>query len=323
MTQLPMCAWLVVILVSATACDSQQRQTTPGLDSTELGEREARFARAITHTDSADPEAPIARWLLPPELDEISGLALTADGRLLAHGDQRGQVFEIDYRRGVVVKQFSLGKPTVHADFEGITVVGDTVVLLASDGTLYVFREGTNGARVDYAMHDTKLGHECEFEGVAFDAALHALLLACKNVRIKSLEDALVIFRWKLGAGKGPRLSRLTVPLRGIIGSTGWDGLHPSDITIDPLNGNYLIIASREEALVEITPAGNVIFARRVPGDHYQPEGVAITEDSILIISDEKSLGASEEHKHRGGKDETGVITLYRWPLARAPRETP
>jgi uncharacterized protein YjiK len=322
MSQPPVFAWLVAIVVWGTACDSKQRQTTPGLDSTELAARAARFEQALAHPDS-DSEAPLARWLLPPALDEISGLAITADGRLLAHGDQRAEVFEIDYRRGTVVKQFSLGKPTVHADFEGITMIGDTVVLLASDGTLYMFREGANGARVDYAMHDTKLGRECEFEGVAFDSALRALLLACKNVRIKSLKDALVIFRWKLDGGKGPQLSRLTVPLNRISGSTGWDGLHPSDITIDPLNGNYLIVASREEGLVEITPTGSVIFARGLPGDHYQAEGVAITQDSILIVSDEKSLGASEEHKHRGIKDETGVITLYRWPLARAPRETP
>jgi uncharacterized protein YjiK len=322
MIQLPVSAWLVAILVCGSACDSGQRQTTPGLDSTELAAREARLAQALAQPDS-DSGGPIARWLLPPELNEISGLAVTTDGRLLTHGDQRGQVLEIDYRRGVVVKEFSLGKPTVHADFEGITVIGDTTVLLASDGTLYMFREGAMGARVNYGIHDTKLGRECEFEGVAFDRALHALVLACKDVRVKGLKDALVIYRWKLQQNKEPRVTRLTVPLKQVIGSNGWDGLHPSDITIDPLNGNYLILASREEALVEITPAGKVVFARPLPGEHPQAEGIAITEDSILIVSDERSQGASPKHANRGPPAETGVITLYRWPLARAPRETP
>jgi uncharacterized protein YjiK len=313
MTGLPASAWLLATLLSGAACGPQQHHETPNNDSTELAVREARFTQTVAHRDSsAGTEAPIARWVLPRELNEVSGLALTADGRLLAHGDQQGQVFEIDYRRGVAVKQFELGKPTVHGDFEAIAVVGDTVVLLASNGTLYMFREGANSARVPYTIHDTSLGRECEFEGLAFDPAIRALLLACKNIGMKDLRDALVIFRWSLEGGSTPRLSKLTVPLTQAIGSNNWDGLHPSDLAIDPLNGNYVIIAGREKAIVEITPAGAVVFARPLPGKHAQPEGVAITRDSILIVSDEAS--------HKG---ESGVVTLYRWPLARVQPGAP
>ena len=319
MNHLSIAPWLLAALLGGAACDTKSQKQAPGLDSNELAARADRFAQAVAQPDS-DSEAPIARWLLPPDLNEISGLALTADGRLLTHGDQRGHVFEIDYRRGVVVKEFAVGQPTVHADFEAIAMVGDTTVLLASDGTLYFFHEGANGAHVAVAAHDTKLGNECEFEGLAYDPAIHALLLACKNIHTKSLKDALVIYRWKLEGGNGPQVSRLTVPLHRVIGSNGWNGLHPSDITIDPLNGNYVIIASREEALVEITPTGNVIFARPLPGEHSQPEGIAITKDSILIISDERSVGPTAKHENRGPKDESGVITLYRWPLARIQR---
>ena len=324
MNALPVSVWLLATLLGGAACSPQQGRATPGRDSTELAGREARLERAIAHPDSgAASGAAIARWLMPPELNEISGLALTTDGRLLTHGDKRGQVFEIDYRRGVAVKQFALGKPTAHDDFEAITLVGDTVVLLASNGTLYMFREGANDGRVEYTVHDTKLGSECEFEGVAFDPAIHALLLACKIVHTKSLRDLLVIYRWPLEGGRSARVSKLTVPVKRVIGSNGWDGLHPSDITIDPFNGNYVIIASREKALLEITPAGNVVFARSLPGEHAQPEGVAITRDSILIVTDEKSQGPSAKHTRRALKDESAVMTLYRWPLPRVHQRTP
>jgi len=109
--------------------------------------------------------------------------------------------------------------------------------------------------------------------------------------------------RWSSTAGswsEDSARSRFTVPLKQVIGSNGWDHFHPSDITIDPFNGNYVLIASREQALVEITPAGEVVFSRPLPGAHGQAEGVAITRDSILIISDEKSTGPA-------------AITLYRW----------
>jgi len=321
MTALPGSAWILGTLLVGAAC-GQGRSATPGGDSTEMAAREARFAQHVAQPDTG---AAIARWLMPQELNEISGLALTADGRLLTHGDQRGQVIEIDYRRGVVVKQFSLGKPIVHDDFEAITVVGDTVILLASTGKLYMLQEGANDTRVEYTIHDTGLGRECEFEGLAFDPARRALLLACKVARAKSLKDDLVIVRWNLGSGERSQVSKVTVPLTQVIGSNGWGGFHPSDITINPFNGNYVIIAGREKALVEITPAGKVVLARLIPGEHAQPEGVVITPDSFLIVSDEWAPPSTKKKGggSTGGNMGSAAITLYRWPLAGAQPEAP
>src|SRR6185436_2834006 len=83
------------------------------------------------------------------------------------------------------------------------------------------------------------------------------------------------------------RLSQLAVPLAGVIGTNDWKGLHPSDISVDPVTGNYVLVASLENALVSITPAGDPVFARPLPAVHHQAEGVAVTNDGILIVSDE------------------------------------
>jgi hypothetical protein len=269
-------------------------------DSAELAKREARFEQALTQPDSGkSKEEPIARWLLPSSLTEISGLALTKNDRLLAHGDEQGRIAEIDYRRGTVLKQFLVGSPPVQGDFEGITVAGDVIYLLASNGKLYEFREGANGVRVKYTLHDTQLGRECEFEGVAFEPASNSLLLACKTVGKKSLQDFLVIYRWKLDDKSDSRLSEFKVPLARIIGAHNWKGFHPTDISVDPSSGNYLLVASPEKAMVELTPQGEVISAGPVPGRHNQPEGLAITKEGILIVGDE-------------GGHRRGTITLYR-----------
>jgi hypothetical protein len=175
------------------------------------------------------------------------------------------------------------------------------VFLLASNGKVHEFREGADGERVPYTIHDTRLGRECEFEGVAFDPAINALLLACKQVGRKSLRGNLVIYRWALHPGSGSRLSRLTVPLAPLIGAHEWKGLHPSDITVDPSSGNYVLVAAQEKALVVITPAGAPIFSGPLPKGLEQAEGVAITKDSILIVADE-AIGRP------------AAITLYRWP---------
>ena len=321
----------VLVCAAWLACRPADAAKAGRIDTTELAKRAARLDHALGRPDSSLPDSAaavrqdssadtgaakpatdsvtrdtatdgaIARWILPRELDEISGIALTSDGGLLAHGDERAQVSVIDYRRGVIVRQFVVGHPTVRADLEGIAIANDVVFLLTSKGTLYEFREGANGTRVDYIESDTRLGSDCEFEGLAFDPAINSLLLACKEPKHKRDRDSLVIYRWKL-AGGGERLSRLVLPLSSILPSIKEKEFHPADIAVDPRSGNYVIIASIEKALVEITPDGAVVSARKLAGQHTQPESIAITKDGVLIIGDE------------AGK-RPAALTLYPWPL--------
>ena len=294
-------AWFAMCL-TASAChrspdDLASLDTSP----TALA-RENRLARSLAQPDTGSwHDAPLARWIMPRELREISGLALTKDGRLLAESDEIGKVWELDYRRGILVKRFALGQGGVKGDFEGIAVVDSVLYLLTSKGKLYEFHEGANHADVGYVEHDTKLKDTCEFEGVAYDRSINSLLLACKHVLDSTAANAVVIYRWRLDARKADRLSRLVVPLDSLRGTNNWKAFHPSDITIDPFTGDYVLIASKERGLIEITPAGVPVLAHALPPDHAQPEGVVITKDSILIISDE------------GGAD-LGKITLYKWP---------
>jgi len=313
-------------LAGLAACDetasahSSKAAAMP--DSSALAQRSAQFAQRLAAPDSeATLGGAVARWIMPEQLKEISGLVLTDDGRLLGHGDEHAHVFEIDYRRGVLVKEFTLesGGTPVKGDFEGITTANGSVILFTSDGKLYQFKEGPDGAKLDFTMTDTHLGAQCEFEGVTFEKPTGSLLLACKKVKDKKDKDFVVIYKWKLGADSSGRASKMTVPLADAIGSNEWDGLHPSDITIDPFNGNYVLIASRESAMFEVTPAGKVVFSRPLPGVHAQAEGIAITKDSLLIISDEAAAKNAKPdlHPHRVPDDGThrpAYVTVYRWP---------
>ena len=292
---------LLLALVAAPGCRDTRGQAASQVDANALAEREARLAQSLARGDSAvDRDAPLARWVLPSALAEISGIALTPDGRLLAHNDETGRVFEIDYRRGVVVKQFLLGKQVVHDDFEGITTAGDRIFLLASGGKIYEFKEGKEGQAVPFTITDSRLGRECEFEGVAFDPAINSLLMACKHVGLKSLRDFVVIYRWNLSDTGQSRLTQLRIPMAQVIGTNEWKHFTPSDISVDPSTGNYVLVASQERGLVTVTPAGAVVSSRSLPTTHDMAEGLAITKDSILIVSDEMVRRPA-------------TITLYRW----------
>ena len=286
-----LCATLLAAPACGSAADAARR------DSAELAERKARLDSSLAAP--GDSAKPIARWQLPVRLAEISGLALTPDGRLFAHGDENSRVFEIDYRRGVILKQFTVGPQPIREDFEGITFVDGSLILMTSNGKLYEFQEGADGANVQYRLEDTQLGKECEFEGIAYEAASNSLLLACKNPGPRSQRDQLVIYRWKREGPAAARLSQLIVPVARVVGANRWLRLRPTDLTLDPVTGNYVMVSAQEQALVEITPSGELVSARPLPSGHVQAEGVAITRDGILIVSDE-------------GQGRQGVITLYK-----------
>lgn len=257
---------------------------------------EQRLAKADANPTKA---APVAMWYLPSELKEISGLALTKDGSVLTHDDNLSRIYEIDPKSGIVLDEFTLGTG-VKGDFEAIAIAKDEIFLLNSNGVLYRFRKGSQGAGVPFTFVDLRLGHECEFESMAYEADSAWLVMPCKRSMSKKTKDNLVIYRWRLQGPDSTRLTMMTVPLGEITSRTGWKGFHPSDMTIDPETGNYVIISSHEKGLVEMTPAGVVERAELLPGDHGQPEGVAITDDRILIISDEATKKLAS-------------ITLYRW----------
>jgi uncharacterized protein YjiK len=292
-------ALMVVLALSAMACRGQLDQEKDG-EGDDLVAREARLNQAKSTPDTGVWGAPLARWVMPQRLNEISGLALTDDGRLFAHPDERGIVSELDYRRGVVVKQFTLGRRGVEADFEGIAIAGEVMFLMASNGRLYEFREGANGANVEYSVHDLELGKECEFEGLGYDPAINSLLLVCKKIGIKELKDHLVIYRWSLEESAGQRLTRVATPVSDLMSSEGWQEFRPTSIEVDPQSGNYLV-STAERALVTVNPEGAILSSVQLPTNHDQPEGITVTPDSMIIISDEAVTRPAS-------------ITLYRWP---------
>jgi uncharacterized protein YjiK len=292
-------AFLAGVIACVGSCRDTPRAEAEQLKAISAA-RTQQLERRIVMADANPAQAvALAKWTLPPDLREISGLTLTADGRMLAHDDERGRIYQIDPKTGIVVKRFGLkGDPI--GDFEGITTAGSDIYMLQSDGKLFKFSEGADGEQVSYSQYDTRLGRDCEFEGVAFESESSWLLLACKRNKAKRLKAQLVIFRVPLPISDSSQVSMLTIPLAEVIGSNRWKSFNPSDIAIDPTTGNYVLVSSQEKALAVIAPDGQVVRAEPLPEGHTQAEGVAVTRDSILIVSDEATQTPA-------------AITLYRW----------
>ncbi len=246
------------------ACTDAQSQTLP-----------ARY----------DLERHQARHGMPAPLDEISGLALTSDGRVFAHDDEEAVIYQVDLATGTVSAGFQLGDPALKGDFEGIAVVGDRFFLVSSTGILYEFREAEPGSSAAYEETDTGLGESCEVEGLAWHEVDGTLLLACKQTPD---EDHLVIHRLPLGASSSP-LGPMRVPHAQIRAAGGSREFNASAIAVDPRSGHLILLAARQEQILEITDDGEVVSLYRLTKSrHPRPEGLEFGPGGTLLIADER-----------------------------------
>jgi uncharacterized protein YjiK len=280
------------------ACRDTAQAKAAQVQAVETARKQALARRLASADANPEKQAAVAEWIMPPQLREISGLTLTSRGTVLTHDDNVARVYEIDPKTGILLKGFSL-EGGVRGDFEAITIAGNDIFLLESKGKLYKFREGADATQVPYSLYDTKLGKECEFESLAYEADSTRLVMVCKKIRGKSAPHEVLIYRFPMPLDRAT-MTTIGVPIEDVAGSNKWKDFHASDITIDPITRNYVMIASREKGFVVMTPDGDVVRSGPLPGDHRQPEGVAITTDRLLLISDESNVRPA-------------AITLYPW----------
>jgi hypothetical protein len=263
---------LTLLLLAATTAGCADAQSRPG---------------TLTHYDPQGP--PAQRLELPAELAEVSGMAYTADGRLLVHGDEQAVVYQIDMARGPV-KRFGIGGAggPLLGDFEDIQVVGDRIFLVTSAGEIIEGREGADGATTPPVRRGRGLRGTCEVEGMSWDEASGSMLLLCKQAKGKRWKGQVVILAASPETGEFDPEPRLTIPEAELQRVTGTKGFSGSAITRHPRTGTYLMVAGPQQAYAEIDSTGKVLGGGKLAAErHRQPEGLAIAPDLTLLISDE------------------------------------
>jgi uncharacterized protein YjiK len=231
---------------------------------------------------------------LPAELKEISGMAMTPDGRMFAEQDEAGIVYQIDYKNGNILKKFTLGNPPIKKDFEDIAYGNNKFYLMHSNGDIYEFNEGDDGESVDYKVYKTGLIKQNDIEGMCYDKETNSLLLACKGTSGVEDDNDKAVYSFSLDSMKIN-----TEPKFMLMKSDIKSYFNPSGIERDPKTETFFIIAANGNEIVEISKDGKFLGKEKLPKSvHVQPEGITFSSDGTLFISNE-------------GKDDSGTIVIY------------
>jgi hypothetical protein len=252
----------------------------------------APVSAALAGYDLAAP--PAWRADLPLSLAEISGLAPTGDGAVYAHGDEQAVVFRFDPATRRLTGRFGFGGKggVLRGDFEDIQVVAERVFLVKSDGSIYDAPSAADGKVVDAVRRTAGFGGNCEVEGMAWDPDTRSFLLLCKQVKSKRWKKQIVVLAVSAATWRVEPEPRMVIPEDALEQVTGAKGFSGSAITRHPRTGTYLMVAGPERAYAEVDARGRVLGGGRLDKQrHPQPEGITVTPDLTLLISDESVSG--------------------------------
>ncbi|MBK6946874.1 MAG: SdiA-regulated domain-containing protein [Haliscomenobacter sp.] len=264
-------------------------------------------------------DEPTRTLTLAPELIEISGLALSPDGKyLVCLQDELATLFFLDPQTGSIEKRISFGK---EGDYEGVETVGQELFAVRNSGAVVRVRM-ENGAFKEKETFKNVLNSENDIEGLGYDSVRNSLLLACKGLggqghgfagkkSIYALDlntfalDSIPALCIEYDSLKTYLESQPDLPksddLLKDLGSSPEDfSFSPSGIAVHPLSGHWYLISAKERTLLVVRPEnGQIIHLAKLKGKQLeQPEGICFDEKANLYISSE-------------GKDRAPVVQVY------------
>lgn len=230
------------------------------------------------------------KWDMPILLEEISGISWIDEDHIACVEDEEAIIFIYNTKTSRIEKQIAFGED---GDYEGVAVVNNDAYVLRSDGTLFEVQNYRQDS-ISVNEYSTGLPAKYNFEGVAYDKRKNRLLLAIKdkagdkfkpiyafNLKTKEIEEK-PAFQIEFN---DPVFKVLDQEINHQI-------IRPSEVTINPKNGDVYILEATNPKLLILNSRGKVkklhVFKEEQFG---QPEGLTFDSAGNLYISNEGSGG--------------------------------
>ena len=253
-------------------------------------------ARENNISQSYDLSHPLIKWVLPDELNEISGQTWIDENHLLAIEDLHPTLYLLRLDSTATVEKTSTFKDSSDKkfDLEDITVVDGVAYALWSHGKVYKITGWQNNPEIQ--KFNTGLSKENNTEGLCYDPVSHNLLIACKNE--SDIEDekksTRSIFEFDLKANTLKMEPFLLIHKKDFEKFTNEKMLFfPSAIAVHPVTHDIYILSTKDsKCMAQYSYTGEPKSLQFFDKDVLpQPEGICFAPDGTMYISTEGRHG--------------------------------
>lgn len=235
----------------------------------------------------------VQKWKMPKQLNEISGITWIGDNKLACVQDEEGLIFIYDLPSKMVEKTISFSEG---GDYEGITIADSTIFVLRSDGKLFEVKNYLN-EDLKVNTYDTPFAGKNNMESLTFDSKNNRLLMMPKDNDLDS-KNSVGIYSFNLETKKVETEPLFKVAYEDPIfkknSKKKSNSIHPSDIAISPINGNFYILEGKNPQLLVLDAKGKALNLHKLNKKTFnQPEGIIFSPEGVLYISNEGKKGTA------------------------------
>jgi uncharacterized protein YjiK len=280
-----------------------------GITACERAPEESVVFQKVDYTFPYNIDAPDTTIMLPPILEEISGLGYVPETKqLVSLQDETGTLFYLNTKNGKIEREVAFWGD---GDFEGVEWVNEVVYAVTSKGDVYEIHIHKQDS-TEVKTHKTFLNKSANVEGLGYYPAQNSLLLSCKGLlegqpdtiksiytfRLDSMQlDSTPLFQISLGMVQdyledGSVLRNAEKVMDKLNPEEGGFTFGPSGIAQHPHTGNFYILSSVGKLLLVLSEKGEVLLLKKLSkGVLPQPEGIAFEPDGTMWISSEGKKG--------------------------------
>lgn len=238
---------------------------------------------------------------LDETLKEISGISVVGDTAVFCVQDELGAVFHVNLGDN---SMSSVGRFTDIGDFEDLEVVGDSVVVLRSDGSLFSFDFVNFKGKSNQVM----LNVPCmNLEGLFYDSKTKKFIVTCKEPSLErrpssekqkkqeiamnaeqeravySFDKNTIVKPEKIFSVKIGEIRNLVNHLYGM----KVECFNPSAIAIHPITNETYILSSDQRMIAVYNGTSLKSVFLLPPEDYYKPEGLDFLSNGDMILCSE------------------------------------